>query len=319
VRSVDGSARPLLKPWYRLAAGAERVTLRFGESLLELEGRAASTLLPELLPRLDGTRTVDEIVAALGMPIRPAIEHALALLAAHGLLTEAPAPGLHDGCRRSAELLSATDPHRRSPRELAQRLGEARVAIVGAAQTAEEVARLLQLAGVAVVARAAWAEPLPEATELALAAPRGDELALLDAWNEGMLHAGVPWLQLLPFDGALAAVGPLFLPGETACHRCYRLRRAAHLPRGGDPLGPGRYPSAPALDAVQAGLGATVALRRLTGGGGLDAGVLLALEAAPELTLTRHVVYRVPRCPACSPAQAQAVLSPWHEESAVAA
>ena len=315
---MDGSARPLLKPWYRLAAGAERVTLRFGESLLELEGRAASTLLPELLPRLDGTRTVDEIVAVLGAPIRPAIEHALALLAEHGLLTEAPAAELHDGGRRSAELLAATDARRRSPHELAQRLSEAHVAIVGAAQTAEEVARLLQLAGVAVVARAAWAEPLPAATELVLAAPRGEELPLLGAWNERMLAAAVPWLQLLPFDGVFAAVGPLFLPGETACHDCYRLRRAAHLPRGGDPLGPGRYSSAPALDAVQAGIAATVALRRLTGGG-LDAGVLLAVEAAPELTLTRHVVYRVPRCPACSPAQAQAVLSPWHEESGVAA
>ncbi len=316
---MDGSARPLLKPWYRLATGAERVTLRFGKSLLELEGRAASTLLPELLPLLDGTRTVDEIVAALGAPIRPAIEHALALLDEHGLLTEAPARELHDGGRRSAELLAATDTRGRSPRELAQRLRESRVAIVGTARSAEEVARLLRLAGVAVVERTEWTEPLPAATELALAAPHGDELSLLDAWNERMLDAAVPWLQLLPFDGALAAVGPLFLPGETACHRCYRLRRAAHLPRGGDPLGPGHYPSAPALDAVQAGLTATVALRWLADAGGLDAGVLLALEAAPELTLTRHLVYRVPRCPACSPAQAQAVLSPWHEESTVAA
>lgn len=319
MRPLDGSARPLLKPWYRLTAGAERVTLRFGESLLELEGRAASTLLPELLPRLDGTRTVDEIVAALGAPVRPAIEHALALLAEHGLLTETPAHALHEAGRRSAELLAATDTRGSSPRELAARLGEACVAIVGGAPAAEEVARLLQLAGVAAVARAEWAEPLPAATELVLAAPRGDELRLLDAWNGRMLDATVPWLQLLPYDGVLAAVGPLFLPGETACHHCYRLRRAAHLPRGGDPLGPGHYPTAPALDAVQAGLAATVSLRRLTGAGGLDAGVLLALEAAPELALTRHVVYRVPRCPACSPGRERAVLSPWHEESAVAA
>jgi bacteriocin biosynthesis cyclodehydratase domain-containing protein len=319
MRPVDGSARPFLKPWYRLTTGVDRVTLRYGGSMLELEGRAASTLAPELLPLLDGTRTVDEIVAALGVPIRPAIEHALALLEEHGLLTEPPAPELHDGGRRSAELLAATDTRGRSPRELAQRLRDSRVAIVGRARSAEEVARLLRLAGVAAVERADWTGPLPEATELALAAPCGDELSLLDGWNERMLDAALPWLQLLPFDGTLAAIGPLFLPGETACHRCYRLRRAAHLPRGGDPLGPGTYPSAPALDAVQAGLTATVALRRLADAGGLDAGVLIALEAAPELTLTRHVVYRVPRCPACSPARAEAVLSPWHEESAVAA
>lgn len=316
---MDGSARPLLKPWYRLATCAERVTLRFGESLLELEGHAASTLVPELLPLLDGTRTVDEIMTVLGVSIRPAVEHVLVLLEEHGLLTEATTAELHDGGRRTAELLAATDPSGSSPYELAKRLGESRVAIVGSSRTSEEVARLLRLAGVATVDRAAWTEPLPAATELALAAPGGDELPLMDGWNERMLAAAVPWLQLLPFDGALAAVGPLFLPGETACHRCYRLRRAAHLPRGGEPLDSGYYPSGPALDAVQAGLAATVALRRLTGAAGLEAGLLLALEVAPELTLTRHLVYRVPRCPACSPAQAQAVLSPWDLESTVAA
>lgn len=316
---MDGSARPLLKPWYRLATSGERVTLRFGESLLELEGRATATLVPELLPLLDGTRTVEEIVATLGAPIRPAVEHVLALLDEHGLLTEATEPELHDGGRRSAELLAAIDPHGRAPREMADRLGQSRVAIVGTARTAEEVARLLRLAGVATVERATWTEPLPPTTGLAVAAPRGDELPLLDGWNERMLAEACPWLQLLPFDGVLAAVGPLFLPGETACHRCYLLRRAAHLPRGGDPLGAGHYPSAPALDAMQAGLSATMALRGLTDAVGLEAGVLLALEIAPELALTRHVVYRVPRCPACSPAQEQAVLSPWHAESTVAA
>jgi bacteriocin biosynthesis cyclodehydratase domain-containing protein len=295
------------------------MTLRFGESLLELEGRAATTLVPELLPLLDGTRTVDEIVATLGTPIRPAVDHVLALLDENGLLTEAAAATLHDGGRRSAELLAATDPHRRSPRELANRLADSQVAIVGGARTSDEVARLLRLAGVGAVERAGWRDPLPASTDLAIAAPRGDELAFLDQWNDRMLAESVPWLQLHPFDGTLAAVGPLFLPGETACHRCYLLRRAAHLPRGGEPLDSGYYPSAPGLDAVQAGLCATVVLRRLVDVSGPETGVLLAVEVAPELSLTRHVVHRVPRCPACSSANTAAVLSPWHTEPTVAA
>jgi bacteriocin biosynthesis cyclodehydratase domain-containing protein len=316
---MDGSTRPLLKPWYRLVVGANRVTMRFGGSLVEFNGEAASKLLPELLPRLDGGRTIDEIVADLGVSVRPAVDNALALMDERGLLTEAAPEALHESGQRTAELLAATDRQLRSPRELADIVAAAHVTIVGAGPAADAVGRLLRLAGVSTVTRCEWTKPLAAGASLAVAAPQGDEVARLDAWNERMLEWGTAWIQVLPYDGALAAVGPLFLPGETACHRCYRIRRAAHLPRGGEPLCAGSYPSSPALDAVQAGLAATIAICRVVGGGGLDAGVLTAVEPIPELTLTRHVVHRVPRCPACSPAGRTAVLSPWHQESTVAA
>ena len=55
--------RPLLKPWYRLSTNGGRSVLRYAGSVLEFEGRAAERLLPHLLPLLDGTRTVDDVVA----------------------------------------------------------------------------------------------------------------------------------------------------------------------------------------------------------------------------------------------------------------
>src|SRR5689334_16215361 len=97
--------RPLLKPWYRLAAEGGRSVLRYAGSILEFEGAAAERLIPHLLPLLDGTRTVDEVVAELGEPVRPAVEHALSLLRAHDLLTEPAPPGVDSRC---AELLAAT-------------------------------------------------------------------------------------------------------------------------------------------------------------------------------------------------------------------
>src|SRR5207245_3631404 len=83
-------ALPYLPPWYRVVTGPGKVVLEYGQRIVCLEGRAADRLLPALLPLLDGRRTLDEIVCALGEPVRAAVERALDELTAHGLLTEGP-------------------------------------------------------------------------------------------------------------------------------------------------------------------------------------------------------------------------------------
>jgi hypothetical protein len=46
------------------------------------------------------------------------------------------------------------------------------------------------------------------------------------------------------------------------------------------------------------------------------AGVMYAVETNPVLTVSEHPVLRVPRCPACSPAERQAAPLPWHPAEA---
>ena len=65
--------------------------------------------------------------------------------------------------------------------------------------------------------------------DLAVVAPSGDEMPLLPDWNVRALETGTAWLQVLPFDGSLAAVGPIYVPHESACYECYRLRRSANI------------------------------------------------------------------------------------------
>src|SRR3954471_18280078 len=89
--------RPMLKPWYRHSVDEDGVVLRYGTSVLELHGRAAIRLLPSLLPLLNGRRRRGDGVACLGEPIRPAVEHALAVLHAQRLLTEAAPRTLDPG------------------------------------------------------------------------------------------------------------------------------------------------------------------------------------------------------------------------------
>ena len=297
---MDGTERPLLKPWYRLSAESGRSVLRYAGSVLEFEGAAAERLLPHLLPLLDGTRSVDEVVAELGEPVRPAVEHALSLLRAHDLLTEGA-----DGAGPSTELLAATTG--RTIADVQQLLDVADIRVAGSGPRAESIGRLLRARGAVD-----WTEPPPR-SGFVVVAPSSSEVHRIAEWNERAIEARVAWMQVLPYDGRLAAIGPVFVPGETACHECFLVRRDSTVAPSRD-RARGRYLCSPAIDATIAGLAAHVALSHLVDGS--HAGELLALELTPDLRCTRHLVYRVPRCAACSSLATRASLAPWSDVAA---
>jgi bacteriocin biosynthesis cyclodehydratase domain-containing protein len=308
--------RPQLKPWYRLARENGRLVLDYGGKALVLEGEATTRLLPALLPLLDGTRTIEEITATLGEPIEPAVANALALLGRHGLLTEAddqerPLPQIE-----TARYLAATSSRGWSPARAAQAVSTARVAVAGDGAVAAEVARLLRLAGIAEVQRASLVGPAPS-SELVVAAPAPAELPALADWNAAALASATSWVAALPFDGSIAAVGPLFVPSETCCYECYRLRRATNSGYFDEyralEAEQARYPVPPPVLAAVAGLVSAVALRWLVDRDPGLPGMLFALELTGPPALTAHHVYRVPRCAACSTIARTAPVLPWYE------
>jgi bacteriocin biosynthesis cyclodehydratase domain-containing protein len=311
---------PLLTPWHRLAAEDDRLVLEYGGEAVCFEGRAAQALLPALLPLLDGTRTIDEIVLVLGEPARPAVEHALELLADHRLLVAGPPlePSLPLPLATSALFDKAVGNAGVSPREALRDLQARSVAVVGTSPAAAEIARALRLSGIGDLTLRAWGETgsLPE---LAVAAPDPAELPRLAAWNEHALETRTPWLQVLPYNGRFSAIGPLFVPGETCCYECYRGRRASNVDYPDEFWALERsergVQDPPALTTAIAGLASMLALRWLSFRDPWAAGVMSALELDESLRLAPHIVYRVPRCPACSGAARLAAPLPWAEAS----
>ncbi len=316
----DLPALPYLAPWYRVAVGERRVVLEHGQRIVSFEGAAAERFLPALLPLLDGRRTVDEIVAVLGEPVREAVEHALAELAEYGLLAEGPPAG--DDLSRPviglAELITSLRPRRGAVGEEAAAVASCRVAVAGRGGAGVEAIRLLRVAG----AQAEPVERIEGGFDLVLCAPSPAELPRLGEWNADALSANQPWLQILPFDGRYAAVGPLYLPGDTACYECFRLRRGANLGAGDDlallDSVPAAYPSAPSLDTILGGLAVQVALHWLVLGDHYAPAAFYAFELLPTLALELHHVHRVPRCEACSGLADVAPPLPWHKEVPVA-
>jgi bacteriocin biosynthesis cyclodehydratase domain-containing protein len=305
---------PLLAPWYRVAAEGRRIVFEHANRAVVLEGAAVTELLPLLLPLLDGTRPVAELTVALGPAAEPAVANALALLAARGLLTAGPGLDVPAESRSAAEELAAGG--RVAPAAVAARIGAATVGVAGDSRVAHEVARLLARSGVRALERRSLAEP-PAADELLVAAPAADETAALAAFNARAVELEAPWLQVLPFDGRIAAIGPLFLPGQTACHACYLLRRSASLGFAElDPLLDGipvAAPAGPALETLAAAAAAALALRWLGLADPHLPGVLFALDPSRGPLATAHLVLRVPRCPVCSGAERLAPPVPWFE------
>jgi bacteriocin biosynthesis cyclodehydratase domain-containing protein len=321
----DLPALPYLAPWYRVVQAEDKVVLEHGQRIVVLEGGATRRLVPAVLALLDGTRTVDEIVGTLGRPSRPAVENVLEVLAGQGLLVDGPPlPG--DEPRPFADaaaLLASLSPgsptvRRGAVADAAGALRRCSVGVAGDSAAAAEVARLLRVSGVGVER----SDGPATGVDLTVCAPAAHELPRLPAWNDLALASALPWLQLLPFDGRYAAVGPLYLPGDTCCHECFRRRRAANLDAGDEltllDRTPATYPAAPAVDALAAAVAAQLALGWLVLGDHYAPAAMYALELVPTIALTVHHVHRVPRCPACSSLAAESAPLPWHKEIPVA-
>jgi bacteriocin biosynthesis cyclodehydratase domain-containing protein len=309
----DGS-RPLLAPWYRAVGDGDRLLLEYAQSVVLLEGGAVRTLLPALLPLLDGTRTLDELAARLGPAVRPAIDAAVELLRQRGLVVDGPdaAGDLREAGRAVAAAYGIT------PAAAAERLRSAAVGVAGSGGARLDLVRLLGGSGLRKLVRLRWSSR--RRVELAILVPAADELDRLPAWNRAALATGSPFLLVRPWDGRMAAVGPLVLPGQTCCYDCVLLRRAANSAYGDDLAEIEATPLAAAdraLEAMTAALAAHLAVRWLVGGDRAVPGVLHTIEAQPALRLGEHLVLRVPRCPACSVAERAAPPLPWH--AAVAA
>jgi len=315
--------RPRLKPWYRLAEAGESLVFEHGQSAIVFEGRAARRLLPELLPLLDGTRQVSDLAPRLGPSSGAGVEHALRLLHEHGLLLDGPGlePDEPAGVVGAVESLASAVPGSQIA-AIRTVLAEAVVEVVGGGAPVRMLAELLRASGVGRVARASWetsAERSP--VRLVVVVPSGSEVAQTARWNSRAVEGGAVWLQVLPFDGRFAPIGPLYVPGETCCFECYRLRRrgTSGYPAEFAALEQTRIesPAGPALHATVAGVAATLVLRWLAHRDHTLPGAFYACEAAGT-ALTHHRVYRVPRCAVCSGLDEVAPPLPWYKETTAA-
>lgn len=184
-------------------------------------GRAATTLLPRLLPLMDGTRTTEDLAAALPDVVSEAVVNAVALLYMRGVLI--------DGAERATllqpPLAGFLERHidttrvNRNVAEAAGRLTSYRVGVAGSADSGGRLVAHLKASGV----HAEMLDPSSPALgglDLLVAVAHEEDRSAWGKLDEDCANQGIPWLRSV-FDGRGAELGPRFARPETCCYGCF--------------------------------------------------------------------------------------------------
>lgn len=123
-----------------------------------------------------------------------------------------------------------------------------------------------------------------------------------------------PWLPATTFDGKTAWIGPLLIPGSSACYTCFLLRRTGNF---GEPATHAELldlrglptsiqaVSAHPISMVQAGMMAAVVAEWLAlrdyAPMAMPGGTHRLITDSQGINIQRSRVLRVQRCPDCSP------------------
>jgi SagB-type dehydrogenase family enzyme len=277
---------PRLRQGLVLAQASGALLIEGGPSRQMLTGAAAGSLLPRLLPALDGQRSPEEICTEFSLG-RAQFDQAAKLLSERGLLEWVrPGNAAGFGAEHVAAYMSRTigiTDGCLSADDVAERLAVASVLVVAPPALAEPIAADLSETGVGTVrilppGQAAGGPTDVSGPCLAAVFDDPDHAAVLDeivmAWRPHNLP-------VLRFSGTAGyvEVGPVFCGLDTACIDCFRRSRdtgdESRVEDGADESG---APAASTADAAAAGVLAGLVTSALLG--------LLARQApAPVLKL----------------------------------
>ena len=182
-------------------------------------------------------------------------------------------------------------------------LSQARVVLVGDGAVAEHTATGVNAAGMRSVRLGASDFSVDTAAGAAcvLVSLDSPSPAVLETVNSASLKGGWPWIPGR-IELGVGMIGPTVIPGQSACYRCFELRRQANLTSQ-----PASHPAAEGDAAAAAGplaacVGSLLALEavRLVSGFAQpqSIGRIMLLDFfAPEISSRR--ILRLPNCPDC--------------------
>lgn len=290
-------------------SGAETLHLASADRRLAFEGEFLRELRRDVFPLLDGTRTLEELRAAIPDQ-EGSIFEMLEWLADEGVFVEGGEPALAEE-QRNALLEWGID-----PAGAERALSGAAVVVLGGGRLGQAASSALREIGFGKVS---VRETVPAARDELAAALRGSALAVcaIDASQTRALLAvqTVSLSEKVPvlFCAASAneiALGPAVLPGKTPCFLCLKARAvgcaadpAMELERLRQVEKQGRADASarealPAAAAMAGQMIAIEALQLAVGRRPATAGAVRVVEL-PALSSELHLIAPVPRCPVC--------------------
>lgn len=267
-RNLRFPDHPRLVPDLHVFAMPDGLGIQFrgGPFPTVLRGPKAQTTLECLLPLLDGSRTVDMILAALPAEIAAeTVLRTLLLLHQKGLLAGASQQAEREQTRDASQLLFwgrhiDITRNARNAEELNRRIETAHLILVGTGLFGTLVYEALVRTGFSAISVAAWnddgnlaeiarGEPAPARevlhaptteiddvaawvqariahADLLIVAVRNASTILGRSLNRICLDSAVPWLWSND-SGSQMEIGPYIVPHDSGCYRCLELRRSS--------------------------------------------------------------------------------------------
>jgi bacteriocin biosynthesis cyclodehydratase domain-containing protein len=305
------------------AARVSSTTMQFraGESVvITVAGNAVPLLIPALLQELARPRPWAEVVTSLErIATREVITECAEILFEKGILVAAP--GSTDRLRKEEHAVYrffANPPY--APDEMLEKIRNSTLGTLCEDGLEEQLVAKLRAHGFSQFASIdrdlSDGYTQFEGLDLLIVLIPHMEASTLDAINKGCLQAGTPWLPVDLFSGAFCALGPLITPGTGGCYECYRSRIRSNLQSAADAYDDfinfqrstrtsvSNFGMLPAGIEIAFGLVCLEVLKLVTQFQvPACIGHNLVVNLA-ELELQRHRVLQIPRCPACSQADA---------------
>jgi len=243
----ESSRRLRLRRGFLVVPGQETLHLRSLRRVLQLRGKASITLLPQVLAHLDGSKSVDEVAAAMGNPEQ--VKEVVALLERAGLLQDSAEVTVQHELAPFAALLDGLGV---DAQKALEQLGAHRFGALVSPRLRRYVLDCLTSFGVFneeivndidLEASGNFEPGGPIAQEIAEFVSRSSVVFVaLDRWqpafmslvNEACVKAGRPWIGVQPESEVGFMIGPFVIPGETACFTCFERRRQANRFEGSD-------------------------------------------------------------------------------------
>jgi molybdopterin-synthase adenylyltransferase len=298
------------------AAPAARVPVEGGVALVrgctavEIDGEAAGEIVDRLLDRAEVGATEDEFVGMFPPGLAQTVRVLVKELRARRLLLPEDARNVGAESPLDVFYWHFGMPDDSSP---APPSAES-VAVAGGGSLEHTLAELLADGGFDRVVRMPERPGVSARTRLVdtgIESPAlvvvGSETGFepLRTWNELCVEKGLPFLPVAIQD-LVAYVGPLVVPGQTACYECFLRRRYSNLDEAAArerielrSNSSSQVALHPAITAVAAGAAALEAAKFfLPWQGARQAGRLLTFNMLAS-DFGRHRVLKVPRCAVC--------------------
>lgn len=302
--------------WQRLFERDGALCIVDGRRLVSITGSPASRdVVRAVLDGLDGRRDIATVAAAAGLDEQTTRE-VVAGLRDIALVyeDERPAATALDGLAASAVLAASLRPVPGALNQAILRAGQRRVRVTG--PRADRLCDLVREAGLSAdPVRVAELDRMDPERDVLVALPDADGATAGHCeLNARALERGLTWLPIGGFDGLTKTVGPIVVPGQTACWECVLARRASMTTypaasRHVQSMVPGA-PEPAALTAWADSLTVVMLIRWLLRGDPEVPGRLVMLRPG-ELVSRPAWVHRVPRCPGCRSDDTVPAAAPW--------